>query len=55
LTSNKNDNTYTNIPSKRLKRPDAKFFFPAPTVVNGMNDVDLSSKNFIQQTQFQTG
>jgi hypothetical protein len=55
LTSNKNENFDINIPSKRLKRPDAQSFYPAPNVVNGMNYVALSSNRCIQHSQYQSG
>jgi hypothetical protein len=45
LTSIKTDIFNINIPSKRLKRPYAKSFYPSPTVVNGMNYFYPSSKN----------
>jgi hypothetical protein len=47
LTSNKIENLNINIPSKRLKRPDASSFYPAPTLVNGMNNFGWSSNIFI--------
>jgi hypothetical protein len=55
LTSNKNENFDINKPSKRMKRPDGQSIFPAPNVVNGMNDVAWSSNKGIQHSQNQSG
>jgi hypothetical protein len=55
FTSNQNENFDINIPSKRLKRPDAQSFYPAPNVVNGMNNVALSSNKCSQHSPPHSG